>query len=555
MPSTIRARLPAAVGLVALTAIVAWAPAHPFYLTNDDVAMRLLVEGHFAPHAAPTAFVMFMHVSIGWLLKSLYTAIASVPWYDLLMTVASVTAGVALVITWIGSSNTPNWPRALVLSLLFLPPLFATPQFSLVGMTTAAAGLVVMMREGVTLSAATTNLGLAAGLCLFACGTLVRWEGAALLLGQAMLSGIGLRLTHLESSHAPTHRLLAAGALAATLPVLAALTQIGAYQRAPGWQEFPEYNYTRGMLTEYAPGLSSQQLSALRAATGWSANDLELLRGWFFESPDIFSLEKLRAALAVLRVDRDRSGPSALLRTAAVIQSLLHETWLATVTLLAVAAMSGRWQKQMLRTLLLLAIFLALASAVSVVLKEVPSRVYWPMMILAAGLAFDTPSQERATARSVAFTLIAAALVCAVQTDQWHEQRVRAYESRDVAADVAALNNLSPTLVVIHADALRWEYVWRPFQRAKFAPPFVAIGASVRTPPVQAALRRLGRKERKDLIDAICSAEGILLIARPWVPPALTVFMKEHYARPVAFDAVLEGRNFTAWRCRPASPP
>ena len=95
LPSTIRARLPAAVGLVALTGSVAWAPAHPFYLTNDDVAMRLLVEGHFAPHATPTAFVMFMHVSIGWLLKSLYTVIASVPWYDLLMTVASVTAGVA----------------------------------------------------------------------------------------------------------------------------------------------------------------------------------------------------------------------------------------------------------------------------------------------------------------------------------------------------------------------------------------------------------------------------------------------------------------------------
>ena len=211
------------------------------------------------------------------------------------------------------------------------------------------------------------------------------------------------------------------------------------------------------MLTEYAPGLSSQQLSALRAATGWSANDLELLRGWFFESPDIFSLEKLRSALAVLRVDRDRSGPSALQRTAAAIQSLLHETWLATATLLAVAGMSLRWQKQMLRTLLLLAIFLALATAVSVVLKEVPSRVYWPMMILAAGLAFDAPSQERANALSVAFTLIAAALVCAVQTDRWHEQRVRANESRDVAADVAALNNLSPAMVVIHADALRWD--------------------------------------------------------------------------------------------------
>ena len=541
-----------AIGLVALTALVAWGPAHPFYLTNDDVAMRLLVEGHFAPHAAPTAFVMFMHVTVGWLLKSLYTWTASVPWYDVLMAIASVGAGVALAAMWLGSSIARDWPRALILSLLFLHPLFATPQFSLVGMTAAAAGLVVLMRQGLGADGGAMNLGTATiGLCLFGCGTLVRWEGAALLLGQAVLSGAALYLTHLERDRPSTRRMLGVAIIAAALPSCAALTQINAYQRTAGWQEFPEYNYTRGMLTEYAPVLSSQQLTALRAATGWSVNDFELLRGWFFESPAVFSLEKLRAARGVLSIERDRSLSSIVRRTAAATQSLVHETWPTMVILLAVAATGTRWQGQLLRTSLLLAIFLALAAVVSVLLKDLPSRVYWPMMILAAGLAIDAPAEKPANALSMVFSLTAIIILGAVQIDRWHEQRMRLDESREVADDVAALGHLSPALVVIHADALRWEYVWRPFQQTEFRSPFVAIGASVRTPPIQAALRQLGGH---DLIDTICSADGIVLIARRWVPPALATFMKEHYSRSVTFDAVLEGRTFTAWQCRPVSP-
>jgi hypothetical protein len=57
--------------------------------------------------------------------------------------------------------------------------------------------------------------------------------------------------------------------MASLIPIGTAITQSAAYHRSPGWQEFPEFNYTRGMLTEYAPGeVSPELVSALREKTG-----------------------------------------------------------------------------------------------------------------------------------------------------------------------------------------------------------------------------------------------------------------------------------------------
>jgi hypothetical protein len=294
-------------------------------------------------------------------------------------------------------------------------------------------------------------------------------------------------------------------------------------------------------------------VSALREKTGWSGNDLQLLRGWFFEDPAVFSLEKLRAALAVLRHDQDRSAASMVRSAAASARGIFSETWAALLILMALAASGVRPVRQLSLTLVLLVVFFAVASAVSVGLKELPFRVYWPMLVLVAGLAVDADATgRRPRALRLTCLVAAAALVFLLTVSQWHQQQRRESEAREVAADLVALDRLAPSLVVIHADALRWEYVWRPFRPSYFPRPFLGIGASAQTPPVQAAL---GREGRGGLVSAMCAADRVVLIARPWLPAALVIFMKEHYARNIAFDAVFEGRTFTAWQCRSESPP
>jgi hypothetical protein len=114
---------------------------------------------------------MFMHVAVGWLLKTLYTAMASVPWYDSVMLVTAVSASAALVVTWTGSSTGLWFVRPLLLSVAFLAPLFGTPQFSLVGMTCAAAGLTLLFRvRALPHSDTRLRVRLLFGACLFGGG-------------------------------------------------------------------------------------------------------------------------------------------------------------------------------------------------------------------------------------------------------------------------------------------------------------------------------------------------------------------------------------------------
>jgi hypothetical protein len=539
--------------VVAFSVLSGWLPTPPLYLTNDDVAMRLLVEGHFAPGAVPTPFLMFMHIAVGGVLSALYTTARSVPWYDVLMLATALAANIALVSAWSGPS-TASRLRALMLSVVLFGPVYATPQFSLIGMTAAAAGLTLLIQAFSATSASDhpTAAWPSYGLCLFTVGTLIRAEGAVLLLIQAVASMLITNSYRAQSLPLLWGRLLTRATLLASIPLVALVTNFVAYQLSPGWREFPEFNYVRGMLTEYAPasGVQPETMSSLNAKTGWSKNDLQLLQGWFFENADVFSLEKLRAALTVVR-QRNRTAGSVLTDIARATRALIRETWLPILFLMALSASANRWPRQLILTAILVVMFLVVAASASAWLKELPFRVYWPMVVLVGGLAIGGRDGDSNYVMSAISLLAAGTLLLFIAIPRWQQQELRADEARDVRTDVIALSRLDPSLVIIHADALRWEYVWRPFTNTVFPHPFIGIGASVRTPPIQSVLRREGRS---DLANAICSDSRVVLLARPWLPPALVIFMREHYARRVAFDAVFEGRTFTAWRCHADVP-
>ena len=65
-----RAFVLALVGVSTLIA-AAWLVSPPRYLTNDDVIMRLALEGRFVPGQPPTGFVLYAHSALGWALVTL----------------------------------------------------------------------------------------------------------------------------------------------------------------------------------------------------------------------------------------------------------------------------------------------------------------------------------------------------------------------------------------------------------------------------------------------------------------------------------------------------
>jgi hypothetical protein len=73
-------------GPAALARLAAgWPGLRPFYETNDDVGMRMIVEGLFVPGAPPDGHVLFMHTLLGHLLTAAYARTPVWPWYDLML--------------------------------------------------------------------------------------------------------------------------------------------------------------------------------------------------------------------------------------------------------------------------------------------------------------------------------------------------------------------------------------------------------------------------------------------------------------------------------------
>jgi hypothetical protein len=130
---------------------------------------------------------------------------------------------------------------------------------------------------------------------------------------------------------------------------------------------------------------------------------------------------------------------------------------------------------------------------------------------------------------------------------RWAEQRARQVTSLAAVRDIAALNAIQPKVLIAHASALRWEFVWRPFAQSPLRVPFVALGASAQTPPVRSALRSYGLD---NVLPSACQDPDVLLVADAWIVPAFAIFMEEHHRRPVVFQPRVVGETLTAWECR-----
>ena len=382
------AGLPAlVVGFVALAAVL---PEGSFYLTNDDVAMRLLAEGRFAPGAGPTPFLLFMNVTLGALLATLYRVAGVVPWYDLLMMLTMLVSSVVLVAVWMAAGTVPARIGAVLLAAFFLMPPFATPQFSMAGMTAAAAGLALLARSlTVPLADDARRWHLRWGVVLLVWGALIRWEAAVLLLCQAALSVAVMRLPGLRGQGLGSVRPVArAVTIAIVLMGLAFVINMGAYRATPGWRDFPQFNLLRAQLGEYASPAapSAEVLADLRRETGWSANDLALLRDFFFLDAAVFTRDRLSAAKAVFAAHEAPRSASALTAAEPQVRHRVLSNWAAFCVLAAVVLAGTRPVRRLIILAWLVGAMYGLLIVITATLKGAPFHLYWPMLVLVAGL-------------------------------------------------------------------------------------------------------------------------------------------------------------------------
>jgi hypothetical protein len=525
----------------------------PFYQTNDDVTMRLLAEGHFVPGGKPVPFLLFINVVIGKLLAMAYTRLPGVPWYDLVLGASLIAAAAALLVVWIGPGGRREILWTAIFDLFFLRPAFVSVQYTIVSLTCAAAGVALVVRAAAEpLPPRPRTLHAIFGVALFVWGSLIRFEGAALMAIEGALLALPLALVALRGPAArPRWRALLLSACAAVVFMVAFYgIDRFAYSRERGWSDFHEFETLRrrGAENLVPEQLTPTVLARLRAETGWSENDFLLFSGWYFTDPAVYSVSNVRKSAALFGDQvwtsvRFNSGMGDA-RT-----FLVTMRW-AFVLLGALAIARGASSRLILYVLGTTLTIVLLDLFVSVMQKPSPARIFWPMLILAATMLTIAARRGENVPR---FWQTAAAVVLAIlvtgrslqalhRTSESHRQA-----TANAQIDAAELRRTDARLFIIHGNAFPYEDYWQPLHPTPPPFPFIGLGAADQTPPVQDALRSMAGT---DVAWSLCSDPRLILIAWQPIPPMLSRYVFEHHNTMVRFEPLLRREEMSAWRCR-----
>ncbi len=364
--------------------VLCLAVLRPGYDSNDEAAMISLLTGY--PGAAPSPFMVYTNVLLGFILVPLYSLWGSVNWYVVLLALAGFLSVWALLSVVIAGKMAAGLKAAAVGAVLLSD---LRLQLDLSYTSTAAiaclAGFCLAVSALRPAAALKKRFILGAGLIFL--GSLIRIQAFAILF----LVLIPAALLEFRPSRWK-------GALAALLAVLIPVAigygvNLWYWRSSPLWRPFIIYNQARSALQD-TPRLSN--LGPAAGSVGWSQNDLELFANWFFADPQTYSLQNLRDL-----VDRvpGRSGLGAALglmaRSATSLQACVLVLLILAVWLVLLLKASG-W-RPLVRAALAFTSFLAVDFILAWT-ESLPDRVELPM--LAAGTIFilcslDPPAPPR----------------------------------------------------------------------------------------------------------------------------------------------------------------
>jgi hypothetical protein len=538
--------------LVVSAALVAeWAANAPVYFTNDDVTIRLALEGRAVPGEPPTGFSLLTHAALGWTVVGLNATLPEVPWWDLLIA-ATLACALAVLLAMAWQALGPGWlarSAGIGTLLVAIVPLASGLQFTISAMLAGAAAAVLALTEACSRRPRASVL--AASACLLLVGLLVRTMAAA-----ASVVAVTLFMSPLVLAGAlRNRRLLTLLAAAAALIVGVQLTDILLYAASGEWNDYYGYNWMAARLFEWGGELPSDQATLVRESVGWSANDWMMLQAFFGVDRAVHGFDHVARAFetrASFAGWLDLAGDAvtrAVRMGSAEWLRLLQESLGVLVAIAAAGIYSHRRGAMRLAATGLL--FCGMCLAVEAVFKELPFRVLAPLQVcLAAAVLIVIGASRREPAASA--SVVALAVILAVLGPRVVETVVAAAaesrHSQQVREEVGALTRLTPSLLVLHADTFPREHWWRPFRQPPVELPAIALGWNNQSPQLQHYLVSTGREP---LLQAICRDPAILIVAEEGRLDFVTTYLRQRYDMDVRWMQVFVG-SFRAWRCVPS---
>ena len=533
---------------VATVTVAAWATiSPPFYMTNDDVTIRMALEGRSAPGQPPTGFALMTHSVLGWALVGLGNAVPLIPWWDVMLA-ATLLCSVGVMVALLWSAFGPGWlPRSTAIGALMVAvvPYASSLQFTI--SATLAGGAAALLAATELDSTRPRRGVLVLASLLFFVGLLIRPMAAPTGAVTASL----LLLPTAGRGRQPL--------VLALLCVIAALSFAGAqyvdaaiYARSAEWNDYLHFNdIVIGL--EWFGDASTSRLDAIRSAAGWTDNDWMMLRMSLAVDPEIHGLDRVTAAYnaqAAVGWSGLVSSIWSELADAPFVraQELLTNSWVVGV---AAAAVVAGWvsRRGAVRAIAVFVFYLLIAFGIEVAFSRLPWRLLGPLQVIFAAAIVSAVGGRR-RAPSPVLSIVSLGVLLSLLTPELRattaeaaDQHLRSIELS--ASEVTAVAQLSPSLVIFHSATFPRERLWQPFHPAPAALPAVALGWNNQNPQIQRYLTESGRQP---LLRALCSDPSILLVADEERLEFVSTYAREHLGTTVEWTQVYKG-SFPVWRC------
>jgi hypothetical protein len=536
-----------AVTVVMVAAWSSWYP--PFYLENDDVTIRMALEGVSAPQATPTGFALMTNAALGWAIVGVQRVLPSIPGWDLVLA-ATLLWALAVLLALVWDALGTGWlARATVVGALVvaIAPLVPSVQFTI--SATIAGGAAALL--------ALTEMGaprprkavLLMAFLLYVAGLLIRPMGGP--AGAAV--AVGLSIPYLRSQKWWWVHALGVLATVSIVFFAAQYVDVVLYGRDAEWNAYFRFNWLVGPLLEWGGDVSRNHGDEIRQSVGWSANDWAMLLASWGVDPVVHGFNRVNQAYQAQTAAIDRVGMLSVMLGRAVsfpaesLRSLVDSSTLVAITggLLA-AAYATRRTAAMVAAVLLL--FWAMCVSLDVVFERLPWRLLGPLEVLFVAATLITIGRSRRVPPAVLGILslgVMAAIAAPVLTAEAREAAQRMGQAQDLDREVAQLQRLSPSLVIFYGSRFPREYWWRPFHRPPGRVPAIALGWNNQNPQLQHFLSVTGRQP---LYRAVCNDPSMFIVSERQPLNFVTTYMHEHFDTAVSWMQVHDG-TFPAWRC------
>lgn len=532
----------------------------PVWAANDDPTMIAFANGDYAGGVASR--LVHMNVAIGQLLAFLYSWLPRVPWYSLMLWGGWIAAwSAALFVAASGSARGRG--MRLVLALLAIGIGFPGAAL-IVTFTSGAFGIGVAGLLLMTLAATRTQRAarLAAGLggAALVASAMVRWDSflgivlAFLPVWVAIAFRAGMRRS-----------LVTAGVVAIAAFGVHQADRI-AYTHNDEWRAYDE---TRVAYKELKRGnrlLPSDALDAAAQSLGWTAIETELLAGFLFADPDVYTIDALETLLD--RVPAQRAADLSEVYGIA-FEPYHYFLW----TLLGICLAHLIRIRRLMPSIWIvgsLAWFAAVMGYLTMYVRF-PSRTavpFWTTAVLVAAVVPDVLLTAQVRSRPMSSVAPAAR---------------RALTGAIVVAFLMVVSNAGDRIdsISVRADALRGRYA-RDAETLRGVDPngiFIGMGGSVTTTgtdPRRADTafgelryvelgwatfsphmeRRLAQMGITNLYESLVHDEGVYFVASARRAKYLEHFLLKHHGWEVRFREVspLHG-NVSVWTATTPSRP